>query len=128
MENNGNVLIREFLDYVWRLRVWIIIAVAASLFAAFCYLQTRTPVYERTTWIKLNGNENSIHAELALPGVPEATGSKRMDNEVFILRSPSLMRQVVERLHLNTRYYQYKVPVGRGTRHLRLQEGGILWQ
>ena len=56
MENNGNVLIREFLDYVWRLRVWIIIAVAASLFAAFCYLQTRTPVYERTTWIKLNGN------------------------------------------------------------------------
>ena len=36
MENNGNVLIREFLDYVWRLRVWIIIAVAASLFAAFC--------------------------------------------------------------------------------------------
>ena len=114
MENNGNVLIREFLDYVWRLRVWIIIAVAASLFAAFCYLQTRTPVYERTTWIKLNGNENSIHAELALPGVPEATGSKRMDNEVFILRSPSLMRQVVERLHLNTRYYQYKVPVGRG--------------
>ena len=73
MENNGNVLIRELLDYVWRLRVWIIIAVAASLFAAFCYLQTRTPVYERTTWIKLNGNENSIHAELSLPGVPEAT-------------------------------------------------------
>lgn len=109
---DGGVLVREFLDYIWRLRWWILAAVALSLVVAFCYLQTRTPVYERTTWIKLNSNENSINAELALPGASEATGSKRMDNEVFILRSPSLMRQVVEQLHLNTRYYQYRVPVG----------------
>ena len=111
---DGSVLIRELLDYLWRLRVWIVLAVAVSLIAAFCYLRLSTPVYERTTWMKLNGNENSINAELALPGVADASGNKRMDNEVFILRSPSLMRQVVEQLNLNTRYYQYKVPVGKG--------------
>ena len=111
---DGSVIIRELLDYVWRLRVWILAALAVSLTVAFFYLRFATPVYERTTWMKLNGNENSINAELALPGVSEGSGNKRMDNEVFILRSPSLMRQVVEQLNLNTRYYQYKVPVGKG--------------
>ena len=112
---DGTVVIRELLDYFWRLRVWILIAVAVSLVVAFCYLRLASPVYERTTWIKLNGNENSLNAELALmPGVTDAASNKRLENEVFILKSPSLMRQVVDQLGLNTRYYHYRVPVGNG--------------
>ena len=103
---DGSLVIRELLAYFWRLRGWIAAAVIVSLTLAFFYLRTQTPAYERTTWIKLNGNEHNLSSELSLlPGMSDISGNKRLDNEVFILKSPSLMRQVVERLGLNTRYY-----------------------
>ena len=103
---DGSLVIRELLAYFWRLRGWIVAAVIVSLTLAFLYLRTQTPAYERTTWIKLNGNEHNLSSELSLlPGMSDISGNKRLDNEVFILKSPSLMRQVVERLGLNTRYY-----------------------
>ncbi|MBR4408127.1 MAG: hypothetical protein IKT11_00195, partial [Bacteroidales bacterium] len=94
---DGSLVIRELLAYFWRLRGWIVAAVIVSLTLAFLYLRTQTPAYERTTWIKLNGNEHNLSSELSLlPGMSDISGNKRLDNEVFILKSPSLMRQVVE--------------------------------
>ena len=107
LQEDGSIAIRELIDYFWRMRGWIIFTVVVSLFLAFVYLKIQPPVYSRTTWIKLNGNETSINAELSLlPGLSDLSGNKRLDNEVFILQSPSLMNQVVEALGLNTRYYK----------------------
>ena len=45
---------------------------------------------------------------------------KKIDNEMYILKSPSLMRKVVDELGLNTRYYRYTLPFGdKHITHLR---------
>ncbi len=92
-------------DLICRLKWWILGCVATALLIAFAYLQTQTPIYSRSSWIMLNKNDAN-NPELDL--ISEFTtrkGSKKIDNELFILESPSLMAKVVEELGLNTRYY-----------------------
>ena len=110
-EQKSNFSIRDFVLFFWRLKYWIIASVAVALLVAYFYGKITTPIYTRSTSaILINENEGS--GELAL--LSDLTGnrvSKKIDNEVFILSSPSLMKKVVEELDLNTRYYQYRIPI-----------------
>ncbi|MCQ2334523.1 MAG: polysaccharide biosynthesis tyrosine autokinase [Paludibacteraceae bacterium] len=103
---------REILEFVWRLRYWMVGAAFITLIIAFVYVRTQTPIYERTSWVMLNTNDGS-NTDMAL--LAEFTGrsrGKHIDNELFILRSPSMMAKTVEHLGLNTRYFYYQLPVG----------------
>ena len=110
--NDGSISYRDVIDFVWRLRGWIILSVLAALLIAFVYVRMQTPMYQQSTWIMLNKNSE---ASSELRVIQELTGgnttAKRIDNEVFILKSPSMMTKVVESLGLNSRYYSYGTPV-----------------
>ncbi len=126
MENNINTQqqeeslnIREMLEFVWRLRWWIVLSVFCVCSLAFFYLRMQTPVYERSSWIMLNRNDGN-NAELAL--LSEFTGrttNKRIDNELFIVKSPTMMSKVVTELGLNTRYHHHVLPVADRMKHGR---------
>ena len=121
MDNNINnsanaeyISFRDIFDFVWRLKWWIAASAICAFCIAFFYVRLQNPVYQRTSWIMLNRDDGST-GELSV--LTQMTGSrvrKKIDNELFILKSPSLMKKVVEELDLNTRYYQLKLPVGDG--------------
>ena len=122
MENNTNMnnysrqaesglSIRAILDLFWRLRYWVALSAFVALVIGFVYVRMQNPVYQRSTYVMLN-NESSTGGELG--AIAELMGGgthKRIDNEMFILKSSSMMQKVVEELGLNTRYYHYAMPV-----------------
>ena len=110
-ENNSQISPREIFEFLWRLKWWIVGAMIAAGLIGFFFARSQTPAYERESWIMLNKNDGS-NADLALLATMSGrTVQKKVDNEIFILKSPSLMRKVVEKYELNKRYYQYGAPV-----------------
>lgn len=111
-EEQQSLNVRELFEFFLRLRYWMIGSAVCCLIFAFLYVRMQTPMFQRQAWIMLNSNDGT-NTELAL--MAEITGtskSRKIDNEVFILKSPSLMAKVVEELRLNTRYFQYRMPIG----------------
>lgn len=122
--------LREMFDFVWRLRYWIAASAFVFLCLGFLYTRMQTKMYERTAWIMLNNNDGTSN-EMAM--LSEMTGgrtvAKKIDNEVFILKTPSMSAKVVEELGLNYRYYRYgraiadgKLASGKGPLSTKLYE------
>ena len=104
---------KDVVDFFWRLRYWIAASVVVAGLLGFFYVKMQPKVYERQSWIMLNKNDGS-NADLAL--LADMTGrtvQKKIDNEVFILRSPSIMQKVVEEYGMNRRYWQWVSPIGK---------------
>ena len=110
--NNTSMSLREIFEFLWRLRYWIVASAIAALAIAFFYVRMQNPVYQRSTWIRLNRNDGT-GAEMEL--LSEFSGTsitkQNVENEVFIIKSPSMMSKVVDELGLNYRYYHYAMPV-----------------
>lgn len=108
-----DISLAEIIDFLWRLRYWILISVLITVCAAFIYLRMLTPMYERTTWVMLN-REYEKNNELYL--LPEYTNQSAKKNErdifseLFVLKSPTTISKVVTELGINTRYYQFINP------------------
>ncbi len=103
--------VQNTISFVWRLKWWIILFLTVSLVSAFFYSKLQIPIYscgEKVMFI----DDKSGSVELSL--LADVTGksqNRRIDDEIIIIKSPSLMTKVVKNLDLNTRYYQYKLPV-----------------
>ena len=110
MEEGGDLSIPDIINYFWRLKWWILLTLVLALVGAYGYLKSQTRYYERTSWIKLNKNENSVNSQFSTLFGVDLSGNKALDDEVFILQSPSLMQKVVENLGLNRRYYHFTNP------------------
>ena len=113
-EENQGLNVRELADFFWRLKYWILLSVFVTVSITYIYLRMQTPVYERTTWIMMNRDDNN-NAEMYL--LPEYTGrssSKKNDNqlysELYIIKSTKIISKVVDELGINTHYYQYVRP------------------
>ena len=110
--NNSSMSIREIFEFLWRLRYWIVASAVAALAIAFFYVRMQNPVYQRSAWIRLNRNDGT-GAEMELLSEFSGTGLTKpnVENEVFIIKSPTMMSKVVDELGLNYRYYHYAMPV-----------------
>lgn len=111
-EEESNFNLREVIDFLWNLKYWIIASVSISLVIALLYTKMATTSFEKNMVVMMVNEEGSGSNELTL--LYDLTGknqTSKIDNELFILRSPSLMEQVVTELGLNTRYFEYKVPI-----------------
>lgn len=105
--------IKRFLLKLVRNAPWIIVTLVIFLVAARFYLMYQTPMYQVSTFILLHpeqyqkggGNNTSISDET----VASSENIKDIvSNEVFIFRSRSLVRQVVDSLALNISLSTYK--------------------
>ena len=88
---------------------WFVGAVILFLIAAYVYLYIATPVYNISATVlikddKKGGNSNNVAGldELGLSGL--ITSSQSIDNEIEVLRSKTLVKEVVNYLNLYVTY------------------------
>ena len=88
---------------------WFVASVLACLIGAWVYLHFQTPVYQVSASImikndKKNGGGNTSDLEsLGLGGV--ITSTQSIDNEIEVLRSKTILKEVVNNLELYITYY-----------------------
>jgi Uncharacterized protein involved in exopolysaccharide biosynthesis len=103
--------IQNIISFAWRLKWWILACVVVSLSISYVYIKMQTPTYKgysKAMFIDYTKSTSEISV------IEDITGKRqggRKDDELIVLRSPNLMGKVVKTLGLNTRYYQYKIPL-----------------
>lgn len=88
---------------------WFIISVVICLIFAWIYLYTTTPVYNISATVLIKDDEKGggagMSSELEKMGLDGfMSSSKNIDNEIEVLRSKSLAREVVNQLNLFVTY------------------------
>lgn len=86
---------------------WFLLSLIFCLALAFLYLRYATPLYKAKTTVIIKdesskGPESAVYADLSLL---TGSGTKNIENEIGILRSRSLMYDVVKSLNLHIQYF-----------------------
>ena len=114
-ENKMNELDEEKVNYqelLFRYIIhwpWFVVSILICLIGAWGYLYFQTPVYQVSASImikddKKGGNSGSADLEnLGLGGV--ITSAQSIDNEIEVLRSKTILKEVVNSLELYITYY-----------------------
>ncbi|MDR2120493.1 MAG: polysaccharide biosynthesis tyrosine autokinase [Tannerella sp.] len=98
--------ITEILSNYLRYGKWIALSVALCLGTGFVFLQSEDMEYEVSLCAILNKETSFPAAADTQQETPDIrTTDGNLENETVIIRSPGLMAQVVETLHLETDYY-----------------------
>lgn len=86
---------------------WFILSLAVCLSVAVWYLLTTPPVYTRTAsmLIKDDSKGKSASGMEDFADFGMFTANTNINNEMVMLKSPDLMREVVSRLNLNMNYH-----------------------
>ena len=104
-ESGFNITLRDVVELIIANWYWFAISVIVCVSAAYLYTRTLVPVYQRQAvmLVKTGGKtaNSDISAMLELQGGVTGSG---VENEMYILRSHQLVREVVNRLHLDVSY------------------------
>lgn len=104
-ESGFNISLRDVVELIIGNWYWFALSVFICVSIAYLYTRTLVPVYQHQAvmLVKTGGkNANSdISAMLELQGGVTGSG---VENEMYILRSYQLVREVVNRLHLDVSY------------------------
>lgn len=86
---------------------WLLISPCISMLLGLAFLRYKTPHYDITASLLVRddsrGSDFHETALLEELGLPDATSS--VENEIEILKSRTLLSQVIEDLHLTTQYF-----------------------
>ena len=105
IEGNGPS-VRTILFRYLRHWPWFVLSVGLALGAAYAYLLYKQPIYRaQASLLLLDGNKSDDRGSV-LREFQAATPKKSVENEIEMLKSATLMTQVVEKLHLQHRYYR----------------------
>lgn len=98
--------IKEFLYLCLSKWYWFVISIAVCLAGAFVYIKRSTPVYkkEAAILISTDSQKKAVSESASLFEDLGISSNIHMADEVQILRSPDLMRDVVRNLNLETKY------------------------
>src|SRR5690554_4806354 len=104
INNETNTSYKQILMRFVRFWPLFIFGLVIAVGIALLYLRNTTPVYKVSSSIILKDARSEFrrgadHLDFALSGA-----SNNVANELYILKSRTLIRKVLERLHLNTLY------------------------
>ncbi|RFM27403.1 GumC family protein [Deminuibacter soli] len=104
---DSSVFFTKFIGKLVALWPWLLVSVVVSLALAFLSLVVNTPAYKihASILVKDGKNSSSVGEESVLQDLGFLSNKNNVDNEVEILKSRSLMQDVVRRLELNVRYF-----------------------
>ena len=89
----------------WR---WFLLAAVVALTGAYIYVHVTTPVYQATASVVIKDSEGSNKAidELFQKVAPSSltSANTQIEDEMEILRSRSILLQVINELNLHTKY------------------------
>ena len=104
-ESGFNISLRDVVELIIANWYWFVLSVLICVSIAYLYVQTLTPVYQHQAvmLVKTGGKTQNadISAMLELQGGITGSG---VENEMYILRSYQLVKEVVNRLHLDVSY------------------------
>lgn len=101
--------LRDQLEIYLRKWVWFVLGVCLAFVGAYIYLRYSTPLFKTTTTIIIKDSKGrGAASELAAfedIGLISGMNSNSIENEIEILRSKRLFRNVVDKLDLHIRYF-----------------------
>ena len=84
---------------------WFVISVLIALTLGYIYVKKTAPIYKRSMSVLLmNCGGDSPSAEINLEELGLQRPNTNLNNEIEMFRSPFIMNQVVESLHLDVQY------------------------
>lgn len=103
-----SVDIKELVFSILRNWYWILLCVGLGFFCARMYLRYSAPVYQASGKILIKDQESNSGGGLSEEAVLQEIGilkvGNNIENEIQILRSRTLMKQVIEELGLDVQY------------------------
>ena len=86
---------------------WFVLSVIVMMSLAYVFYRNSKPVYVRSASLMLMNTSNSDrykYSDLKVRGLGIETSKAKLVNEIDVLRSPVMMKKVVEKLHLDVEY------------------------
>ena len=75
------------------------------------YAHMQTSVYERAIWLMINQKDGNTTEMYLLPESNNTKTTIKADNELYFIKSPTIMSKVVEELGINYRYFHFINPL-----------------
>ncbi|AUD06411.1 GumC family protein [Spirosoma pollinicola] len=85
---------------------WFVVSIGLMLAGAYIYLLDKQPVYKIQASLLVQDQQKGSEQNNTLKELGVFTPKQVVENEIEVLRSFTLMNRVVEKLHLNVRYYE----------------------
>ncbi|GAA4313809.1 tyrosine-protein kinase [Pontixanthobacter gangjinensis] len=104
----SEINIREELEKYLRYWPWFVLSALLALLIAFFYLQHTSRVYSASASVIIKDGKNSQNSEMAAfqdLGLFNGMNSNSIENEIGLMKSRGLMRNVVNALDLNITYH-----------------------
>ena len=107
LNENSKFHLKEFVYKYFAYWKWFILSLGICLVLAFIYLKVQTPIFSVQSSILIKdqqkglGEEDDMMKELNI-----FSSNKVVDNEIEVIKSYTLMAEVVDSLKLNIGYYR----------------------
>ena len=99
--------VKKFIYKIIGVLPWFIVSIVVCIIASRIYLRYTIPVNKISAFLLIKSQEEGGNSEYkTLKEMGLVTQNKDVENEMDILRSYSLMRKVVDSLHLNINIYK----------------------
>ena len=85
---------------------WYVLSLLLAMSGAYAYLLYKQPIYRIQASLMLQDEKRGNGQSTPLKELESYSPKKVVENELEVLRSSSLMEQVVNTLHLDTRYFR----------------------
>ena len=105
VESNRSILHTYLLPNL-RYWPWFVLSVGLALAGAYGYLLYKQPIYRIQASLLLQDDKRGTAQTNPLKELEVYAPKKMIENELEVLRSSTLMDQVVSTLHLDTRYFR----------------------
>ena len=110
-EEESAISLTDIWRMIWDYKWWYVLSTFLCLVAVCFYIYKTPNVYERNAKIIIDESEQSSTMRNLTQMTGAMTGlraNSQVANEMQALSSPDLMQQVVERLRLETKYYEHQ--------------------
>jgi len=105
-ERTIKVDFRKVRTILWNMKYILLVSAVACLTGAFFYLRYTMPVYKKSITVVLNNQQTQYSDNYKLISNTLGLGDNvNFDNQIFILKSATLMSRVVELGDFNIRYF-----------------------
>lgn len=106
VQQNNGLTLKSIVAFSVSKWYWFVISLIVTMSVAVVYLMKTTPEYTRTAslLIKNEDKNGTAGTSIDMSEIGLVQNNTNLENEIRIVKSPVLMREVVSRLCLNDRY------------------------
>lgn len=104
--NSGDFNLKGLLSYIWRKKLWVLLSLAVCLGYAYYDYKQHPHIYESEAKVMFLFGDQQSSAGSTIASLTEqgAMANVNLNNELAVIKSPSLMEDVVKILGLETSY------------------------